>query len=230
MFTTRRIKLKMVCSSGFSREAELTVCVYRKSDLLWGVGSCDCGGWKVPKFVGWEGKLETQQRWWCSSKSELEGLRTRRVDGVSSSPKAHRLYTEKESMFQFKCEGRENPTSQLKDHQAGGIPSYLVECQPFCSIQAFNWLGKTHTHWRRNWHPTPVLLPGRSHGQRRLVGYVHGVAKSWTWLSDFIYTHWGEQSALATLLIQMWISSKLIFADISWISLTLFLRQVDTQN
>ena len=24
--------------------------------------------------------------------------------------------------------------------------------------------------WRRQWHPTPVLLPGKSHGQRRLVG------------------------------------------------------------
>ena len=30
----------------------------------------------------------------------------------------------------------------------------------------------THTHifWRRQWHPTPVLLPGKSHGQRSLVG------------------------------------------------------------
>ena len=26
-------------------------------------------------------------------------------------------------------------------------------------------------HWRRNWQPTPVLLPGKSHGQRSLVGY-----------------------------------------------------------
>ena len=24
--------------------------------------------------------------------------------------------------------------------------------------------------WRRQWHPTPVLLPGKSHGQRTLVG------------------------------------------------------------
>ena len=24
---------------------------------------------------------------------------------------------------------------------------------------------------RRQWHPTPVLLPGRSHGWRSLVGY-----------------------------------------------------------
>ena len=24
---------------------------------------------------------------------------------------------------------------------------------------------------RRQWHPTPVLLPGKSHGQRSLIGY-----------------------------------------------------------
>ena len=25
--------------------------------------------------------------------------------------------------------------------------------------------------WRRKWQPTPVLLPGKFHGQRSLVGY-----------------------------------------------------------
>ena len=25
--------------------------------------------------------------------------------------------------------------------------------------------------WRRKWHPTPVLLPGKFHGLRSLVGY-----------------------------------------------------------
>ena len=27
-----------------------------------------------------------------------------------------------------------------------------------------------HLGWRRQWHPTPVLLPGKSHGRRSLVG------------------------------------------------------------
>ena len=36
--------------------------------------------------------------------------------------------------------------------------------------------------------PTPVLLPGKSHGRRSLVGRSHGVAKSWTQLSDFTFT------------------------------------------
>ena len=26
-------------------------------------------------------------------------------------------------------------------------------------------------HWRRKWQPTPVFLPGKSHGWRSLVGY-----------------------------------------------------------
>ena len=30
------------------------------------------------------------------------------------------------------------------------------------------WLAQ---YWRRQWHPTPVLLPGKSHGWRSLVGY-----------------------------------------------------------
>ena len=42
---------------------------------------------------------------------------------------------------------------------------------------------------RRQGHPTPVLLPGKSHGRRSLVGSsVHGVAKSQTRLSDFPFT------------------------------------------
>ena len=28
----------------------------------------------------------------------------------------------------------------------------------------------TFTHWRRKWQPTPVFLPGESHGRRNLVG------------------------------------------------------------
>ena len=27
-----------------------------------------------------------------------------------------------------------------------------------------------YIYWRRQWHPTPVLLPGKSHGRRSLVG------------------------------------------------------------
>ena len=29
----------------------------------------------------------------------------------------------------------------------------------------------TFMHWRRKWQPTPVLLPGKPHAQRTLIGY-----------------------------------------------------------
>ena len=32
-----------------------------------------------------------------------------------------------------------------------------------------NWVGKIP--WRRKWQPTPVFMPGKSHGPRSLVGY-----------------------------------------------------------
>ena len=45
--------------------------------------------------------------------------------------------------------------------------------------------------WRRAWQPTPVLLPGDSHGQRSLVGYNpqgHRVRQDW---NDLAHTHSG---------------------------------------
>ena len=42
--------------------------------------------------------------------------------------------------------------------------------------------------WRRQWYPTPALLPGKSHGLGAWQAAVHGVAKSRTGLSDFTFT------------------------------------------
>ena len=49
--------------------------------------------------------------------------------------------------------------------------------------------------WRRHWQPTAVLLPGKSHGQRSLVGYMsmgsQRVGHNWaTSLSLFTSIHW----------------------------------------
>ena len=39
-----------------------------------------------------------------------------------------------------------------------------------CKRHRFDaWVGKIP--WRRKWQPTPVFLPGKSHGQRNLAGY-----------------------------------------------------------
>ena len=56
-------------------------------------------------------------------------------------------------------------------------------------------LGKYYSHnQRRQWHPTPVLLPGESHGWRSLVGcspWVARVRHDWvTSLSLFTFMHW----------------------------------------
>ena len=57
----------------------------------------------------------------------------------------------------------------------GGFPGYASGKEPACQCRrrkrrGFDpWVGKMP--WRRKWQPTPVLLPGESHGQRSLVGY-----------------------------------------------------------
>ena len=38
-----------------------------------------------------------------------------------------------------------------------------------CGIRKIPWVRKIP--WRRKWKPTPVFLPGKSHGQWGLVGY-----------------------------------------------------------
>ena len=45
---------------------------------------------------------------------------------------------------------------------------------------------------RRQWHPTPVLLPKKSHGQRSLVGCSLWGRQSWTQLSDFTFTFYSH--------------------------------------
>ena len=39
----------------------------------------------------------------------------------------------------------------------------------FWLLPIIAWVGRIP--WRRKWHPTPVFLPGKSHGGRNLVGY-----------------------------------------------------------
>ena len=47
--------------------------------------------------------------------------------------------------------------------------------------------------WRRKWQPTPVLLPGKSYGQRRVVGY----------------SPWGHKESDTTEQIHFVLSSKI---------------------
>ena len=55
------------------------------------------------------------------------------------------------------------------------LPRWLSGKESICQCRRrkrfwFNpWLRKNP--WRRKWKPTPKFLPGKSHGQRSLVGY-----------------------------------------------------------
>ena len=52
----------------------------------------------------------------------------------------------------------------------GGASGKESACQGRSKRRKFySWVGKIP--WRRAWQPTPVFLPGESHGQRSLAGY-----------------------------------------------------------
>ena len=74
------------------------------------------------------------------------------------------------------------PTEQLgkkekKNLHAMSFPGGASGKEPACQgkrhkIHEFEfdpWVGKIP--WKRTWKPTPIFLPGESHGQRSLVGY-----------------------------------------------------------
>ena len=64
-----------------------------------------------------------------------------------------------------------------------------IELGLCCCAQAFSSCGKLGLYsQRRQWHPTPVLLPRKSHGRRSLVGCSSWGRQSRTRLSDFTFT------------------------------------------
>ena len=61
-------------------------------------------------------------------------------------------------------------------------------CDWCCQKTSFLFILCVELLRRRQWHPTPVLLPGKSHGQRSMVGCSPWGPEGWTWLSDFTFT------------------------------------------
>ena len=62
------------------------------------------------------------------------------------------------------CEEVQESTSRGFQLTVAAKPSFCSS-QPFCHLTPPSWEFR-----RRQWHPTPVLLPGKSHGWRNLVG------------------------------------------------------------
>ena len=50
------------------------------------------------------------------------------------------------------------------------LPASAVDVRDTGSIP-----GLERFPWRRAWQPTPVFLPGESHGQRSLAGYIESI-------------------------------------------------------
>ena len=74
--------------------------------------------------------------------------------------------------------GLQKAISRQEGHRCEVTPTpmYVHELFPYRAHTPHSsdqlWLldSLMHWPWRRQWHPTPVLLPGKSHGQRSLVG------------------------------------------------------------
>ena len=80
-----------------------------------------------------------------------------------------------------------------KIYHGYGLPRWLRGKKSACQCRRCKrcgfdpWVWKIP--WRRAWQPTPVFLPGKSHGQRSLVGYSPWVVKSQTPLSNWAHVH-----------------------------------------
>ena len=79
--------------------------------------------------------------------------------------------------------------TQLKIEELG----FMLIFEQLLTLSTFNMLCSPSR--RRRWHPTPVLLSGKSHGQRSLAGLQsmesRRVGHDWaTSLSLFTFLHW----------------------------------------
>ena len=90
--------------------------------------------------------------------------------------------------------------TKLQEHDfPGGSDSKSVCLQ--CRRLGFDpWIGKIL--WRRKWQPTPVILPGKSHGRRSRVGYRPWDRKESDMAEDFTFTSATCSVALRVSIIQ----------------------------
>ena len=116
------------------------------------------------RSLGWEDPLEegiathsSMLAWKIPWKEEPGGLQS---TGSKRTDTTERLSTERSSQcFPGGTSGKES-TCRCRRHERRGLS---------------NWVGQIRC--RRKWQPTPVFLPGKSHGRGVIV---HGVTKSQT--------------------------------------------------
>ena len=87
---------------------------------------------------------------------------------LSSHTCQYTIMRQAEDNYNRCSKGGGNPESKSQSlvHSNSEFQSICLQC----GRPGFDpWVGKIP--WRRKWKPTPVFLPGESHGQRSLVGY-----------------------------------------------------------
>ena len=69
---------------------------------------------------------------------------------------------------------------------------FTCQCRR-CRRHGFNpWIRKIP--WRRKWQPTPVLLPGKFHGQQKPTLQSMGLQRvRYDWVSDHTHIYWGKE-------------------------------------
>ena len=109
----------------------------------------------------------------------------------------------------FSKRNSESTTAQL---QILYYPHYLIE-----KILA------SQFSWRRKWQPTPVFLPGESHGKRSLVGYSPWGCKESKTTERLTHTQFSkcDYSSHGTLLNPSIFSCIPIWVKLCWYSLTI---------
>ena len=75
----------------------------------------------------------------------------------------------------------ENPPSSVGDLSVnpgcGTRASLVAQMESAYNVEDLGLISQVgKIPWRREWQPTPVFLPGESHGQRSLAGY-----SPWGW-------------------------------------------------
>ena len=90
------------------------------------------------------------------------------------------------------------PCPQLPAQQPVEITSTHGLHAAGSSVSCLLSLSKEKT-WRRRWHPTPGLLPGKSHGRGSLVGYGLWGCKESDTTKQLTHTHTQEENQCACL-------------------------------
>ena len=81
----------------------------------------------------------------------------------------HKVFTAVSSPYVLKYQ---NTSVYIQYSASRGLPRWFSGKESTGQrrrLRFHPWVGKIP--WRRKWQPTPVLLPGKCHGQRSLMGY-----------------------------------------------------------